>query len=259
MPLALPSLPLLQVAAAGAQRLELVQLQADVLQQCGEVMGGLAQEQRRQVAEQQRAAQAALQRAEEEAEQSSETIAGGQPSLLLLPRAAGAHAPWEPAAPAQSAQLHSPAAPPPTRDHAPRTHRPPAPAGMESRLAARRKALQEAQADADAKVAAATAPAAAERAALAERHSELEAQLEELRALLAAKEAEVAASGEALAGADARWARLAGPAGRQAAGAAEAAWLLLHSGAVLTTPSGRPLAAERATRPDTCTALAAYT
>jgi hypothetical protein len=67
-----------QVAAAGAQRLELGSLQADLLQQCGEVMAGLAAEQRGQAAEQQRAAEAALLRAEEEAEQSSDTIAGGR-------------------------------------------------------------------------------------------------------------------------------------------------------------------------------------
>jgi hypothetical protein len=76
---------------------------------------------------------------------------------------------------------------------------------MESRLAARRKILAEAQADVDAKVAGATAPAAAERAALLELHEALGGELEGLRALLAAKEAELLASGEALVQADARW------------------------------------------------------
>ncbi len=68
----------LQAAAAGAHRLELVSLQADVLQQCGEAMEALAAEQLEQVVVARQQASKAAKRASEELEQSNATVAGGQ-------------------------------------------------------------------------------------------------------------------------------------------------------------------------------------
>lgn len=69
---------LLQAAAAGAQRLELVSLQADVLLQCGEATEALAEQQREQVEVAQQQVAKAAKRAAEELEQSDATVAGGQ-------------------------------------------------------------------------------------------------------------------------------------------------------------------------------------